>query len=257
MLLALLAKKLGAMTSRTRNPRTGAGAFIPAPPTAGSAALMQPLAADQLRTLSKDDSWELMREVLADNGRFQPEGMAIVLDATKLPPEEIKQIFEQIKQVLASVEASKTIPSSPSEEHWGPAPSRQEAGHAANTIRLQAFKDRGELVKRSLTRSEVAGMLDISPQAVTNRLDKGKLLGLQRKREWQIPAWQLDSEATDGVLPGLAALQAAFPGGLVQLSKWVEKPHVDLDGGTPRDAWAAGRTDEVLHLVGTITAKGW
>ena len=140
---------------------------------------------------------------------------------------------------------------------WGAAPDRGEvdAGVLAN-LRKQ-FAGRAALEQASVSRAEAAGLLGTSEQAVTGALAAGRLLGFKRGRRWLIPAWQLDPEAERGVLAGLGELAAAFPGGVVALSRWAVRPHPDLGGCAPRDALANGELEAVVGLARTVTAAGW
>jgi hypothetical protein len=88
-------------------------------------------------------------------------------------------------------------------------------------------------------------------------LESRRLLGFRRDRRWLIPAWQLDAEAERGVLPGLGAVQQAFPGGVVALSAWVSKASVDLAGASPREALTRGQVAEVIEVARNLTAAGW
>lgn len=132
---------------------------------------------------------------------------------------------------------------------WGPEPAAREFARALarNTELLR--ERRGEVLRDSLTRHRVAERLGVSDQAVSAMLERGALVGLREGREWRIPAWQLDPETTRGVLPGIEQLARRFPGGVVALSRWVVRPHPDLDGRAPRDALSRGEVERVTRLL--------
>ena len=166
---------------------------------------------------------------------------------------------ENIRKLLADTEASPTGrggPPSLDEDLWGPSFSREDvaAGEMAN-LRKQFIRRRA-VEDVSLSRSQVAELLGVSAQAVTDALEARRLLGLRRGRSWLIPAWQLDAEAERGFLPGIATLAADFPGGLLALSEWVVRPHVDLDGVSPRDTMSSGDVARVLALARSLTGMG-
>ena len=115
-----------------------------------------------------------------------------------------------------------------------------------------ATERRRALIAASLTRRDVARRLAVSPQAVSDMLERGALIGLKEGREWRIPAWQLDDESPTGVVPGLQRIASRFPGSVVALSLWVAREHPDLDGLTPREALRRGDVEDVLRLVATI-----
>lgn len=143
------------------------------------------------------------------------------------------------------------------ESLWGAGPSAAQLRSAA----LQGLKDdfvgRRDLLSVSLSRSEVAELLGVSPQAVLDRLRDGDLVGLKDGREWRIPMWQVNAGAERGFVPGIAELRRVFPGGVVALSRWATTPNVDLDGMAPADILAAGRVEDVIAVAGALTAAAW
>lgn len=140
---------------------------------------------------------------------------------------------------------------------WGREPSAAERRSAAlENLRLE-FEARRAVIEESLTRSEVSELLDISEQAVLDRLESGALIGLKKGREWRLPTWQFNPDAERGFVPGLAELQQVFPGGAVTLSNWVTAPSTDLDGATPAAELAAGHVDQVVLAAKSLTAAAW
>lgn len=111
---------------------------------------------------------------------------------------------------------------------------------------------RVSLVQHSLTRDAAGRRLRVSPQAISEMLDRATLIGLKEGREWRIPAWQFDAGSLTGVLEGLPELAARFPGGIVSLSRWMVREHPDLDGRTPRAAMISGEIKAVLRLLDAL-----
>lgn len=144
---------------------------------------------------------------------------------------------------------------------WGPEPSAAQVVDAQATAQARDFADRGELAAQSVTRRQVAELLSISEVAVTGYLTgkggKRCLLGFKVGSRWAIPRWQLAADTERGFLPGIDRLARAFPGGIVQLSRWVQKPHPDFGGRPPRDVMAAGGVEAVIDRAASITAAGW
>lgn len=140
---------------------------------------------------------------------------------------------------------------------WGPAPARAEATAATLADLQRQQRDRRRVADDALSRQEAAELLGISPQAVTDRLDAGRLVGMKVGRQWRLPTWQFDLDAVSAVLPGLDRLQEVFPGGPVSLSRWIAEPSPDLDGRTPRQALAGGDGDRVCAVAAALTAAGW
>ena len=112
-----------------------------------------------------------------------------------------------------------------------------------------AVDRRLRLAEGSLTRDAAARLLGVSPQAVSDMLDRGDLIGLKQGREWRLPEWQFDADAPRGVLPGFREVVAAFPASVVALSRWMERENPDLGGSSPRAALQKGNTADVLRLV--------
>ena len=135
---------------------------------------------------------------------------------------------------------------------FGREPSASDYAEAVAWNLSVATARRQRLIARSLARHEAASRLGVSPQAVSEMLDRGALVGLREGREWRIPAWQFDEESPTGVLPGLRDLGSRFPGSVVSLSRWIERENPDLDGMTPRAALRRGNVEGVLRLVDAI-----
>jgi hypothetical protein len=140
---------------------------------------------------------------------------------------------------------------------WGPRPSQAEVASAVLDDLREQFASRRALELASVSRAAAADLLGKREQAVSDDLDAGRLVGFKRGRVWLLPAWQFEAGSERGVLPGLAGLQRAFPGGVVALTRWVTTPTPDLDDRSPRDAMAQGGIEQVLHVAGQLTAAGW
>jgi len=184
-----------------------------------------------------------------------------------MPTVKNKGFSVVLKDVLTSVPDSvrdgfvRTVVGDPSDgldtALWGRGPSPAERKEAAlANLRLQ-YESRRQVVEASLTRTEAAELLDVSEQAVLDRLEAGDLIGLKKGREWRLPAWQFSPDAERGFVPGLARLREVFPGGAVSMTEWATSPNVELEGATPADELAAGHVDVVVHAASTGTAAAW
>ncbi|MGK2316261.1 helix-turn-helix domain-containing protein [Gordonia rhizosphera] len=140
---------------------------------------------------------------------------------------------------------------------WGPGPTPTQRKEAALENLRRQFTARHAVVGHSLTRAEAAELLEVSEQAVLDRIKSGDLLGLKKGREWRLPLWQFNAGCAHGFVPGLARLRDEFPGGLVSLTEWVTAPNVDLDGATPAQALAGDRVDEVIAVAAIATSAAW
>ncbi|GAF48819.1 helix-turn-helix domain-containing protein [Rhodococcus wratislaviensis] len=140
---------------------------------------------------------------------------------------------------------------------WGPGPSPAERKAAALVNLRRQYQARRAVVEASLTRPEAAELLDVSEQAVLDRLKAGDLVGLKKGREWRLPSWQFSADSELGFVPGLARVSAVFAGGVVSLTEWALAPNSDLDGATPAEVLAAGHVDDVVRAARVGTAAAW
>ncbi|MFT4218705.1 MAG: hypothetical protein QM619_16175 [Micropruina sp.] len=140
---------------------------------------------------------------------------------------------------------------------WGRAPDRVERKEAALANLRAQYEARRRVLEASLTRGEAAELLEVSEQAILDRLRTGDVIGLKKGREWRLPVWQFSPDAERGVLPGLARLGEAFPGGVVSMTNWATRRHPDLGGATPADRLAAGQVEDVIKAARIGTAAAW
>lgn len=162
-----------------------------------------------------------------------------------------------VEAFVRAVNAGPTGASSLEADLWGQAPSRDEQRAVELTQMQRQFVLRNSLIASSLTRAEVAGLLGVTEQTITDRLEAGDLVGLRQGREWRIPAWQFNAETERGFLPGVRRVHTRFPGGVVSLSMWMTAPNVELNGDTPAQALLHGQVDEVVRISSIGTAAAW
>lgn len=101
----------------------------------------------------------------------------------------------------------------------------------------------------ALSCEEVMQRLGITPQAVSRRLEGGRLLALSRGRVGWFPAWQFHE---DGVLPGLEQVITAYPGSALSLTSLGDFALAGFDGQTP--AQALVRSGGVSRVLGVLRA---
>ncbi|MGU3585189.1 helix-turn-helix domain-containing protein [Rhodococcus sp. C26F] len=119
-------------------------------------------------------------------------------------------------------------------------------------LHLQA-RQRREQLTASFSRAEVAEMLDVSTQTISDMRVQNRLIGLRDGREWRFPAWQFTPDDAEPVLPDLARLVREFPGGVVSLSRWMTRPNADFDGRTPQQEMLRDR-EHVFAVINALTA---
>lgn len=135
---------------------------------------------------------------------------------------------------------------------WGPPISEAEAASLERkNLHLQVAQRRDQLTT-SYTRAEAADMLGVSPQTVSEMVAKHRLIGIKDGREWRFPAWQFTPDSAEPVLPELGRLVREFPGGVVSLSRWMNRPNGSFDGRTPQQEMLHD-SDHVFAVVNSLT----
>lgn len=132
---------------------------------------------------------------------------------------------------------------------FGPEPTKEAFAEAVAWNVSTGMERRRNLIEHSLSRDAAARRLGVSPQAVSDMLDRNDLIGLKQGREWRLPEWQFDADSARGLLPGLREVVEAFPASVVALSRWIERENPDLQGSSPRAALQNGDAADVLRLV--------
>ena len=96
----------------------------------------------------------------------------------------------------------------------------------------------------------------MAPQSITAKLSAKKLLGIKVRREWRLHLRQFRPDDPSGVLPELDALQAAFPGGAVSLSRWMQQGQPEFGSHPPRYVLAGHGSAPVIAVAQALTAAG-
>jgi len=179
-------------------------------------------------------------------------------DKARLRAELEALVNEADDSELARLEAAATAAPGDGldERFWGPAPDSVTAAEAVVADLADQFAQRRDLAANSIGRAAAAELLSISPQSVTDKLESRKLIGIKVGREWRLPRWQFDPDNVTGALPDLDVVQAAFPGGLVSLSRWIMRPNPEFDGRTPREELVAHGSASVIKVARALTAAG-
>lgn len=173
---------------------------------------------------------------------LRAEDLRAVELATKILPELVRSTF------LRAVAAE---PARLDDALWGPPPKVNDDALQLLTAEVAALRS---MARACITTSEVAELLDITPQAVRRLLRAGRLVGVRVSGRWLLPTWQFTPLAAADVVPDLAPLQEAFPGDAIALSAWVVRHNVELDGRSPFDALLDGDTEAVISAVRGATA---
>lgn len=121
----------------------------------------------------------------------------------------------------------------------------------------RAFGARRELLRETLTVSQVAELLGSGRQTPHACRKAGRLLAVRDGGRWRFPVWQFDPAAPDGVIAGLPGVLRALRGRLTELARvsWFLTPKPLLDGRTPLEALKAGDIDDVIAEAASVGAS--
>ncbi len=108
------------------------------------------------------------------------------------------------------------------------------------------FQRRRELLKNSLTASQVAKLLGTTRQTPHDRLKKSTLLGVRDNGVYHFPLWQFDPEGSDGVVEGLPAVLKTLQVSDFAKLNWLVSPNPYLDNLTPLEALKQGQKKRVI-----------
>lgn len=112
----------------------------------------------------------------------------------------------------------------------------------------------GEVIDTSSLRE----LLDVSRQALGQRVERGTLLGLPGERTTLYPVWQFDGTE---VRPVVADILAAFRGEVGDdvdprmIASWAQTPQRELDAETPAAWIVSGRDSDVVVLAAKRAAQ--
>ena len=233
--------------------------------------VLEPVAVDEQGRRVPDDLPVEAPERKKLENALRASGYAIIsIDAAPVSPRDptdTTQLRSAVKALvneadeseLARLEAAATAesPDDLDEHFWGPAPDSVTAVKAVFADLSDQFAQRRQLAANGISRDDAAELLGITAQSVTAKLASRKLVGIKVGREWRLPTWQFDPDVPTGVLPDLDALQAAFPGGPVSLSRWVLTTQPEFDGRSAREEMILHGTTPVVELARVLTATGW
>lgn len=117
---------------------------------------------------------------------------------------------------------------------------------------LENFAYRRQLLAGTLSAPQVAKLLGTSRQTPHDRMQAKTLLGVIDKGSLKFPAWQFDSQGSDGVINGLPdVLKALHMSDFAKVS-WLVRPDPYLKGLTPVEVLKQGGKDKVLAEANAV-----
>lgn len=172
-----------------------------------------------------------------------------------------QQLYERVRRILDRLPDSELedLPSLDDLGLLGEIESRL-AGQAASESALGRALIRGHEARTRLMRTtemlpidQVAKLLDIRPDSVRKRIQRGGLLAVKQGQSILLPAFQFrDNRVVDGMSECLAALDTV--GEWTRLD-WFMMPHPDLAGQTPAEC-LSNSPDQVIAAAERFGQQG-
>jgi hypothetical protein len=149
---------------------------------------------------------------------------------------------------------SDTASSDPDlDELFGSAPSAAELYVIRARSRRRAQRAVDIFAANAMTTADVAELLRVSRVAVLRQRQAGRLVAVQRGREWFYPRWQFHDGAP---LPRLRELISAWNGAALELANWAVTTNVDLNERRPAHVWRRD-PEKVLAEIAAMNALLW
>jgi hypothetical protein len=169
-----------------------------------------------------------------------------------LPEEELQVFSERLAQ--AAEEADTLTPPPPATQRLvnrlgGRAYSAEERVELQALSLLEEFRYRRQLLKESLTTTQVAEILGGSRQAPHERVRSGSLLAVMDRGVLRFPTWQFDPEGENGVVPGLPRVVRRLHLSPLGKVAWLTSPNSYLDGATPLATLKSGQVETIEVLA--------
>jgi dihydroorotate dehydrogenase len=135
-------------------------------------------------------------------------------------------------------------------ELWGPEPSIEQTAELTSLAQRHRVEQWRRLAETSLSRGEVAALVDASEHDVAQLALQGKILGSRWLNELRFPRWQFSN------IEAALEVATAFPGDLAALNDWMLTPHVEFGDDAPAQLAERGDWSRVLSTVQAISAAG-
>ncbi len=102
--------------------------------------------------------------------------------------------------------------------------------------------------------TQVAELLEITPEIVEERVKSQSLLAITHNGDLLFPQWQFDANSENGVIEGLPEVLAALEMSVQAQISWLTQPNPIFQQRTPIEALKQGEKDRILdqaRWVGT------
>ncbi|MCP4664458.1 MAG: helix-turn-helix domain-containing protein [bacterium] len=184
-------------------------------------------------------------------GRLTKEEFALVTELLRLDTDEVgierrramaEGLREAIRQYLSQP------PADPLADVDAPIAPR-EAVAATVWADLEARTNRLRLLRDCVSAEEAGRLTGRSRQAIERQRRAGRMVALRVGRRWRYPVWQLDADASGGVVLGLAEVLEHLRLSPAGAAWWLTAPASELDGRAPIQLLRNHESDRVVHLA--------
>jgi hypothetical protein len=111
---------------------------------------------------------------------------------------------------------------------------------------------RNEIVNKSLSLTKAAARMGLTPEGLSNRVDRGEIIAFPDKNRKMIPVELIDDEQPSRTVPGLSAVIAAARMEPFRLVVWLLSPSRALGARRPVDELRAGHIEQVVRAAQSL-----
>lgn len=134
-------------------------------------------------------------------------------------------------------------------ELWGEPPDQTQVVQRSLVAMLDALALEREVAAEALSVSDVAHRAGADRAEIWARVGRRELFTIGGTDGPRIPEWQAEVPSD-----AIRALAEAYPGDIVSLTLWIDRPNDLLGGSTPRQVLARGAVDEVRMAAQAIAS---
>lgn len=113
---------------------------------------------------------------------------------------------------------------------------------------------RDEIVRQSLSLTKAAARMDLTPEGLSSRVDRGEILAFPDKNRKMVPVELIDDEQPTRTVRGLNEVIAASRMEPFRLAIWLLSPSRSLGARRPVDELRSGNVEKVVRAVKGLDA---
>lgn len=172
----------------------------------------------------------------------------------RLPADEFEFVTRHLEKALDRGERARHRTATLAAEFGVHGAGRHEDLATEIAVLLRSFRRRKELLKASLSATEVAEVLGTSRQTPHDRAESGSMLAVLDRGALRFPAWQFDPSGPNGVIEGLPQVLRALRTSRFAKLSWLVRPNPIFKGKTPVEVLKRGDKERVLQAARAVEA---